>query len=96
MGEEQDIITVTDLRKKYGSFEAVKGVSFSVKRGELFAFLGTNGAGKSTTIDILCTLIKKTSGKVVIDGFTLGEGKRIIISVKRLGLSFKRAFWMND
>ena len=74
----------------------MKGVSFSVKRGELFAFLGTNGAGKSTTIDILCTLIKKTSGKVVIDGYTLGEGKRIIISAKRSELFSKRAFWMND
>ncbi|EIF12237.1 MULTISPECIES: ATP-binding cassette domain-containing protein [Bacillus] len=91
MGEEQDIITVTDLRKKYGSFEAVKGVSFSVKRGELFAFLGTNGAGKSTTIDILCTLIKKTSGKVVIDGYTLGEGKENNHIRKKIGVVFQES-----
>lgn len=75
MVEEKVIIKVTNLRKKYGELEAVKGISFTVKKGELFAFLGTNGAGKSTTIDILCTLLKKTSGEVLIADYTLGEGK---------------------
>ena len=57
----EDIIVVEDLVKKFGNFEAVKGVSFSVKKGEVFAFLGPNGAGKTTTIHRLTTLLKPTS-----------------------------------
>lgn len=66
-----NIIEISSLVKSYGELRAVDGVSFSVKRGELFAFLGVNGAGKSTTINVLCTLLKKDSGKVLIDGFDL-------------------------
>ena len=68
-------IEVSDLRKNYGNHEAVKGISFSVKKGALFAFLGTNGAGKSTTIEILCTLNKKTSGDVTIAGYPLANSR---------------------
>lgn len=49
-----NVIKVRDLRKSYGKVKAVKGINFDVKRGSLFAFLGPNGTGKSTTIDILC------------------------------------------
>ena len=64
-----DIIDVRDLRKVYGSdIVAVDGISFTVKRGEIFGFLGPNGAGKSTTIKILTTLLSKTSGIATIDG----------------------------
>ncbi|WP_110926815.1 ABC transporter ATP-binding protein [Bacillus massiliglaciei] len=91
MLEEQVIIKVTNLRKKYGEVEAVKGISFSVKKGELFAFLGTNGAGKSTTIDILCTLLKKTSGEVIIDGYTLGEGKGNNNIREKIGVVFQES-----
>ncbi len=64
-----DIIVVTDLKKVYGSeIMAVDGISFTVKKGEIFGFLGPNGAGKSTTIKILTTLIDKTSGSATIDG----------------------------
>lgn len=66
-------IKVQNLRKSYGSVEAVKGISFDVQEGELFAFLGTNGAGKSTTIEILCTLLKKSNGHVEINNFILDE-----------------------
>lgn len=52
------IITVENLVKNYGDVLAVKGISFTVERGELFAFLGLNGAGKSTTINVLCTICK--------------------------------------
>ena len=62
------IIEVSDLRKSYGSLEAVRGISFYVEQGKLFSFLGPNGAGKSTTIDILCTLTNADSGEVTIDG----------------------------
>lgn len=65
------IISVKDLYKKYGEFEAVKGISFDVYEGEVFGLLGPNGAGKSTTLEIIETLRDKTSGTVVVDGFNL-------------------------
>lgn len=67
------IIDVQHLVKKYNNLTAVSDISFSVEKGQFFAFLGTNGAGKSTTIDILTTLIESTSGKVLIDGLELGK-----------------------
>lgn len=65
------IIEVQNLVKKYGEFTAVKGISFSVKQGEIFGLLGPNGAGKSTTLEIIETLRSKTSGKVFVDGMDL-------------------------
>ncbi len=65
------IISVKNLTKKYGSFEAVKGISFEVQKGEIFGLLGPNGAGKSTTLEIMETLREKTSGEVTIAGFNL-------------------------
>jgi ABC-2 type transport system ATP-binding protein len=62
------IIEVRDLRKHFGTFEAVKGISFSIERGQTFGFLGPNGAGKSTTIKMLTTLLVPTSGTMQIDG----------------------------
>jgi ABC-2 type transport system ATP-binding protein len=62
------IISVENLFKKYGDFEAVKGISFSVREGEIFGLLGPNGAGKTTTLEIIETLRSKTSGKIVVDG----------------------------
>ena len=59
-----DVIKIEDLYKSYGEVNAVQGVSFRVKKGELFAFLGLNGAGKSTTINIMCGQLQKDSGKV--------------------------------
>lgn len=65
------IISVQGLHKKYGDFEAVKGISFDVYEGEIFGLLGPNGAGKSTTLEIIETLRSKTSGKVFVNGFDL-------------------------
>ena len=56
------IISVKDLHKKYGDFEAVKGISFDVAEGEIFGLLGPNGAGKSTNIEFIDTLRYNTSG----------------------------------
>lgn len=67
------IIEVNNLKKSFGSFEAVKGISFHVEEGSLFAFLGPNGAGKSTTINIISTLLSASQGDVKLNGFTLGE-----------------------
>ena len=61
-------ILVSDLTRKFGAFTAVDGISFAVERGEIFGFLGANGAGKSTTIRMMCGLLKPTSGTAVIDG----------------------------
>ena len=80
--EKKTIISVKDLIKNYGSFEAVKGISFNVYENEIFGMLGPNGAGKSTTLEIIETLREKTSGKVIVDGHDLdkapGEIKKII------------------
>ena len=67
------IISVKDLKKNYGDFAAVKGISFDVRRGEIFGLLGPNGAGKSTTLEIIETLREKTSGEVFVDGFNLDD-----------------------
>ncbi|MFZ6024378.1 MAG: ABC transporter ATP-binding protein [Bacteroidota bacterium] len=67
------IIQVKNLHKKYGDFEAVKGLSFEVLEGEIFGLLGPNGAGKSTTLEIIETLREKTSGEVWVNGFNLDK-----------------------
>lgn len=76
------IISVKNLTKKYGSFEAVKGISFDVFEGEIFGLLGPNGAGKSTTLEIIETLRDKSGGEVLVDGLDLdkqpNEIKKII------------------
>lgn len=76
------IIQVINLHKKYGDFEAVKGLSFEVLEGEIFGLLGPNGAGKSTTLEIIETLREKTSGEIWVGGFNLdkqpNEIKKII------------------
>jgi ABC-2 type transport system ATP-binding protein len=80
--ERSTIITVRNLHKSYGQFEAVKGLDFEVYTGEIFGLLGPNGAGKSTTLEIIETLREKTSGTVLVDGFDLdkdpGAIKKII------------------
>ena len=68
---QQTIISVKNLKKNYGSFEAVKGISFDVFEGEIFGLLGPNGAGKSTTLEIIETLRDKTSGEVIVNGINL-------------------------
>lgn len=63
-----NIITVTELVKKFNGLAAVDNISFTVDKGEIFAFLGPNGAGKSTTIKVLTTLIEPTSGHIILNG----------------------------
>ncbi|MBR4073247.1 MAG: ABC transporter ATP-binding protein [Clostridia bacterium] len=65
----QNIIEIKNLSKSFGEVRAVDNLSFKVKAGELFAFLGVNGAGKSTTISIICGGLKKDSGTVTVNGF---------------------------
>lgn len=78
----ETIISIKNLVKNYGNFEAVKDISFDVYKGEIFGLLGQNGAGKSTTLEIIETLREKTSGKITVKGFDLDsqpeEIKKII------------------
>lgn len=64
-------IVAENLTKKFGDFTAVDSVSFRVEKGEIFGFLGANGAGKSTTIRMLCGLLEPTSGDAVVGGFSI-------------------------
>jgi ABC-2 type transport system ATP-binding protein len=65
------IVEVKDLTKQFGVFKAVAGISFAVRRGEIFGFLGPNGAGKSTTIRMLCGLLAPSSGSGSVAGFDI-------------------------
>ena len=82
-----DEITVDRLGKKFGKFTAVDGISFSVRKGELFGFLGPNGAGKSTTIYMLTTLIPSTSGHATVNGFDIGSQADLVRS--SIGIVFQ-------
>ncbi|MEI7893294.1 MAG: ATP-binding cassette domain-containing protein, partial [Myxococcales bacterium] len=62
------IIEVVGLEKRFGTFQAVRGVSFQVERCEIFGYLGANGAGKSTTIRILCGLMTPSGGTASVAG----------------------------
>ena len=83
----RNIIEIKHLSKSFGDVKAVQDISFSVREGELFAFLGVNGAGKSTTISIICGGLMKDSGTVVIDGHTLDENTDQI--KRELGVVFQ-------
>ncbi len=84
-----NVIEIDNLYKSYGDVKAVKNLSFRVKQGELFAFLGLNGAGKSTTISILCGQLQKDGGRVAINGKNLDEN---IEEIKRdLGVVFQNS-----
>ena len=83
------VIEVKNLVKKYNEHLAVKGIDFDVEEGEFFAFLGENGAGKSTTINILCTILEKTSGDIRICSHELGKEDDLIR--KEIGIVFQNS-----
>lgn len=85
----EDIIKIEHLYKSYGEVKAVQDLSFRVKKGELFAFLGLNGAGKSTTISIMCGQLKKDGGRVEINGKNLDEAPDEI--KRELGVVFQNS-----
>ncbi len=84
-----DIIKIDNLCKSFSDIKAVCDLSFSVKEGELFAFLGVNGAGKSTTINMICGQLAKDSGNIEIDGIRLEENLECIKSM--LGVVFQNS-----
>ena len=71
--DEEEIIEVRDLVVRFGNVTAVDGISFSVRRGEIFGFLGPNGAGKTTTIRTITTIQRMTSGSIRVDGFDVSD-----------------------
>lgn len=73
MSVHDPIISVNNLTKKFGSFTAVDHISFEVERGEIFGFLGANGAGKTTAMKMLCGLLSPTSGDARVAGFNVGK-----------------------
>ena len=79
-----NVMEVNHLKKDYGKIHAVQDISFHVEEGELFGFLGVNGAGKSTTIQMLCTLFTPSGGSANICGYSLGKHNQEIR--KRIGL----------
>jgi len=81
METQKEIIKIEALEKSYGDIKAVDNLSFTVESGELFAFLGVNGAGKSTTINIICGRLSKDGGKVEVDGFDVEKN---MDSVKKI------------
>lgn len=82
----ENIIEINALNKRFGDVQAVKNLSFRVKKGELFAFLGVNGAGKSTTINIMCGQLAADSGSVLVCG---GDIRRSDEVKTRLGVVFQ-------
>ena len=70
---DKTVIEINNLVKSFGAVKAVNGISFKVKSGELFAFLGLNGAGKSTTINIICGLLSRDSGEVLVNGYDIDD-----------------------
>ena len=83
----EPVIKVEGLKKYFGDVRAVDDISFEVERGELFGFLGINGAGKSTTINMLCTLYAATAGSVEICGYQVGKQDEEVR--KRIGVVYQ-------
>ncbi len=84
-----NILEIENLEKSFKDVKAVDGISFCVKEGQLFAFLGLNGAGKSTTINIICSSLQKDCGKVIIDGYDIDKDMDKIKSI--LGVVFQNS-----
>lgn len=83
----EPVIKVEGLKKYFGDVRAVDDISFEVERGELFGFLGINGAGKSTTINMLCTLYAATAGSVEVCGYQVGKQDEEVR--KRIGVVYQ-------
>lgn len=82
-------LSVKDLTKSFGDFTAVDKISFEVKKGEIFGFLGANGAGKTTAIKMLCGLHKPTSGEATIAGFDIyKESEKIKLNIGYMSQKF--------
>jgi putative ABC transport system ATP-binding protein len=92
------VLGLVDVVKRYGSFEALAGVTLCVERGELLSIVGPSGSGKSTLLQIMGTLDRPTSGSVVIDGYDVGsasEAELAALRAQRIGFIFQRFFLLD-
>lgn len=89
MEQKEQVIRIEHLSKAFGEVKAVKDLSFTVEEGELFAFLGVNGAGKSTTISILCGQLEKDGGSVTVSGHNIENGLAPI--TRNIGVVFQNS-----
>src|SRR6476469_7735551 len=99
MKESKDILVVKDLRKIYGEKTAVDGISFSVKRGEIFGILGPNGAGNTTTLEMIETLRPIDGGRAVLNGVDVAEDPqkiRYMIGVQTQSTAFMDKVKLNE
>jgi len=87
-------IEVNNLSKKFGDFTSVDNISFEVKEGEVFGFLGSNGAGKSTTIKMLCGILEPTSGDAKVSGYSINENPEMV--KKNIGYMSQKFSLYND
>ena len=91
---QKELIDVKNLVKKYGNLAAVNGITFSVKKGEIFGLLGENGAGKTTTLEIIEGLRKSTSGEIKI--FGLNPTKNLLAIKQRIGVQLQSSAYYSD
>jgi putative ABC transport system ATP-binding protein len=92
------VLGMVDVVKRYGAFEALRGVTLCVERGELLSIVGPSGSGKSTLLQIMGTLDRPTSGSVVIDGYdvsTASEAELAALRAQRIGFIFQRFFLLD-
>ena len=87
-------IEIKSLTKKFGDFTSVDNISFDVKKGEIFGFLGANGAGKSTTIKMLCGILEPTSGDAMVGGYSIVKDPDMV--KKNIGYMSQRFSLYND
>ena len=81
----QNLVEVKNLKKSYGSKEAVKGISFKIKDDEILGLLGPNGAGKTTTIGMMLGLLKPSNGEIIIDGKKIEDKTELAEAKKTVG-----------
>ena len=92
------VLGLVDVVKRYGNFEALRGVTLCVEQGELLSIVGPSGSGKSTLLQIMGTLDRASSGSVVIDGFDVAsasEAELAALRAQRIGFIFQRFFLMD-
>lgn len=85
----EEILKITNVNKSFGKIKAVNNISFKVKKSEMFAFLGVNGAGKSTTISMICGTLKKDSGSILICGEDINKNPNYIKN--KIGVVFQNS-----
>ena len=85
----EEVLKITNVSKSFGKVKAVNNISFRVKKGEMFAYLGVNGAGKSTTISMICGTLKKDSGSILVCGEDINKNSNYIKN--KIGVIFQNS-----